>query len=107
MVNFDPSMGAEIQKQRPAVILNIGTVGRLPLKIVVPITDWKEHYTNYPWFVFLPADAQNSLSKDSGADGFQVKSISVNRFVEKLGVITDDQVDHIAAAVALCIGFIA
>ncbi len=38
---FDPSLGAEIQKTRPAVV-NIESVGRLPLRMVVPLTDWKE-----------------------------------------------------------------
>ena len=40
-VNFSPSVGAEIQKVRPAVVLSLDVVGRLPLRIVVPITDWK------------------------------------------------------------------
>ena len=29
---FDPSVGAEIQKTRPAVVVNIESVGRLPLR---------------------------------------------------------------------------
>jgi mRNA interferase MazF len=39
-VRFDPAVGAEIQKVRPAVVIGVDSVGRLPLKIVVPITDW-------------------------------------------------------------------
>lgn len=35
-VQFRPAIGAEIQKTRPAVILNVPEVGRLPLCIVVP-----------------------------------------------------------------------
>jgi mRNA interferase MazF len=42
---FDPSVGAEIQKTRPAVVVNIASVGRLPLRMVVPITDWKDVYS--------------------------------------------------------------
>mgnify|MGYP002404015850 CR=1 FL=1 len=30
MVNFDPSVGAEIQKTRPAAVINVAQVGRLP-----------------------------------------------------------------------------
>jgi mRNA interferase MazF len=52
----------------------------------------------------LPADATNGLDKDSAADAFQVKSVSLNRFVRKLGQITDAQVEAIAEAVALCVG---
>lgn len=103
-VRFDPSVGAEMQKTRPAVVISEDTIGRLPLRIVVPITDWKASYSGYPWFVHLPTSATNGLSKDSGADAFQVKSLSVNRFVTLRGTLTDGQLDDIASAVALCVG---
>ena len=44
------------------------------------------------------------LSKDSGADAFQTKSISENRFVRRLGEVTGAQLDEIAEAIALCVG---
>jgi mRNA interferase MazF len=103
-VRFDPSIGAEIQKVRPAVIVNDDAIGRLPLRIVVPITDWKTTYTTLPWFVFLPAIKTNGLTKDSGADAFQVKSLSVTRFVSLLGSVTIGQIDDIASAITLCVG---
>jgi len=68
LVNFDPTVGAEIRKVRPAVVLSVAGVGRLPLRIVVPLTDWKQHYAQASWFVAVPATAANGLSKDSGAD---------------------------------------
>jgi mRNA interferase MazF len=46
----------------------------------------------------------NGLSKDSGADAFQTKSVSETRFVRRLGVLTAVQVDEIAEAIALCVG---
>ena len=103
-VRFDPSVGAEMQKIRPAVVISENSIGRLPLRIVVPITDWKPSYGGYPWFVHLPANSTNGLSKDSGADAFQVKSVSTNRFVTSRGTLTDSQLDDIASAVALCVG---
>jgi mRNA interferase MazF len=104
LVDFDPAVGAEIRKARPAVVVSVDAVGRLPLRIVVPITDWKPAYSSYAWFVELPASAGNKLHKDSGADAFQVKSVSENRFVSYLGSITADQMDAIAEAIALCVG---
>jgi mRNA interferase MazF len=104
LVNFDPAVGAEIQKLRPALVISIDAIGRLPLRLVVPITDWKASYTNYPWFVQIPAHADNGLSKDSGADTFQTKSISLHRFVRCLGTITPGQLDAVALAIALCVG---
>lgn len=34
LINLDPTLGAEIKKTRPAVIVNDDTLGRLPLKII-------------------------------------------------------------------------
>lgn len=105
LVNFDPSVGAEQRKVRPAVVMNVEGVGRLPLCIVVPVTEWKERYEKFSWFVKLAPSAGNGLTKESGADAFQVKSIAAKRLVQRLGVLTDAQLDAIAAAIVLCIGF--
>src|SRR5262245_40572103 len=103
MVDFDPSVGAEIRKVRPAVV-SVDTVGRLPLRIVVPVTDWKPQYAQFPWFVEIPVTPDNGLVKDSGADAFQCKSVSESRFVRRLGEVRPDQLDAIASAIALCVG---
>ena len=42
-VNLDPTIGAEIKKIRPVVIVNDNALGKLPLKVIIPITDWKEN----------------------------------------------------------------
>lgn len=104
LVDFDPALGAEIQKVRPALVISVDTIGRLPLRMVVPITDWKPQYVNYPWFVELPASPTNGLAKDSGVDAFQTKSVSQARFVRPLGKVTAAQLDDIASAIALCVG---
>ncbi len=95
LVRIDPSAGAEIRKVRPAVVVNLDAIGRRPheLRIVVPVTDWKSDFGNLSWFVFLPGVSENGLSKDSGADAFQVKSVSETRFVRKLGEVTNAQID--------------
>jgi mRNA interferase MazF len=104
LIDFDPTVGAEIRKVRPAVVISVDTVGRLPLRMVVPITDWKPQHASYPWFVELPASPTNGLTKDSGADAFQTKSVSVARFVQRLGDVPSTQLDEIAEAIALCVG---
>src|SRR5689334_11373561 len=104
LVDFDPSIGAEIRKIRPAIVINLDAVGRLPLRLVVPITDWKPQYASFPWFTEIPADASNGLSKDSGSDAFQTKSVALSRFVRQLGTITAAQLDAVATAIALCVG---
>jgi mRNA interferase MazF len=86
------------------VVISLDTIGRLPLRVVVPVTDWRAAYANFPWFVELRATASNGLSKDSGADAFQIKSVSEQRFVRCLGHITAPQMDDIASAIAMCVG---
>ena len=86
------------------MVMSVSTVGRLPLRIVVPITDWKPVYAAFPWFIELPVTPTNGLTKDSGADAFQVKSVSEARFVRCMGTVTDAQIDDIAEAIALCVG---
>jgi mRNA interferase MazF len=103
-VQFDPSVGAEMRKLRPAVVANLDSIGRLPLRIVVPPTDWQPMFGQLAWFVAIAASSATGLVKDSGADAFQVKSLSENRFVRRIGNVTTDQRDEIASAIALCVG---
>ena len=42
LVNLDPTVGSEIIKTRPCASVNDDAIGVLPLKVIVPITDWKE-----------------------------------------------------------------
>src|SRR5260370_7439876 len=84
-IRFDPAEGDEIKKVRTAVVMSRNAVGRLRLKIVVPITEWKPRYASYPWFVRLAATSTNGLLKESGADAFQLNSVSKTRFLNPLG----------------------
>jgi mRNA interferase MazF len=103
-IRFDPAEGDEIKKVRTAVVLSEDAVGRLRLKIVVPITEWKLRYVGYPWFVRLTPTPSNGLTKESGADAFQVKSVSETRFLQRLGALTPSELDDIANAIAICVG---
>jgi mRNA interferase MazF len=104
-VRFDPSEGDEIKKIRPAVIMTAHSAGRMQLHIVVPITGWQPQFSRYFWMVHLLPDVVNGLSKESAADAFQVKSLSARRLERKLGQLEVGQLDEIAAAIALCIGY--
>ena len=103
-IRFDPSEGAEIGKTRPAVVVNVPSVGRLPLRIVVPITDWQPKWSTVPWLVYLRANHRNGLKKDSAADCFQVKSVSLNRLESLIGRLNAEEVEQVSAGVALCVG---
>ncbi len=55
-VSFFPKVGSEIAKLRPAIVVSSDVIGRLPLKTVVPITDYKQTYMHYPWMVRIAPD---------------------------------------------------
>jgi mRNA interferase MazF len=97
-ISLDPTVGAEIRKTRPAIVVNDNSLGKLPLKIIVPITDWKEHYNKAPWMVRVSPDSQNKLIKESVADCFQIRSISEERFVNKIGRINSETFESIKEA---------
>lgn len=101
LINLDPTIGAEIKKTRPAVIVNDDGVGILPLKVIVPITEWKDRYAVALWMVRLEPDSENRLDKPSAADAFQVRSISQARFVRQLGSLSDIAMQEITKALAL------
>lgn len=73
-------------------------MGKLPLKIIVPLTDWKERYSVAVWMIQIFPDKQNKLSKTSSADCFQIRSVSENRFIKKIGVISYEQLKKIQSA---------
>ena len=101
LINLDPSIGAEIRKTRPAVIVNDDAVGVLPLRVVVPLTEWKERYAGAPWMVHVEPRAANGLDKDSAADAFQVRSVAKERFVRRLGTLSEHEMKAISRALAV------
>ena len=103
-ISLDPTVGAEMKKTRPALILNADALGKLPLKIVVPITEWKEQYSNYPWMVKMPPTKQNGLTKVSATDCFQIRSVSVERLTTQIGSVEPKIITQVQEAVNRVIG---
>jgi mRNA interferase MazF len=94
-VNLDPTIGAEIKKSRPAIIVNRDALAKLPLRIIVPLTAWDERFAAAPWHIPIEASKDNGLSKKSSADTFQVRSVSEKRLVKKLGDITPQEMSDV------------
>lgn len=68
LVNFDPTMGAEIKKIRPVIVVSSDGVGQLPIKLIAPITDWKEYFNGDIWHIKIEPDSINNLAKVSAVD---------------------------------------
>ncbi|MSU77497.1 MAG: type II toxin-antitoxin system PemK/MazF family toxin [Gemmataceae bacterium] len=101
LLDLAPTIGAEISKARPAIIVSSDRVGILPLKVIVPITGWQPLFKKFPWMVRIDPDAANGLSKTSAADTFQVRSLSENRFIRKMGNASLKQLEQIKETLAL------
>ena len=105
LVNFDPTIGDEIQKTRPAVVMSINAVFRYRLQIIVPITSWQEKFSGDFWMIKVTPSVNNHLDNESAANAFQVKSLSEERFIRKIGNLPLEQLNDISAAIALCTGY--
>jgi len=62
-VNLAPTMGDEIRKTRPVIVLNGGHEKHLRLAIVVPITAWSPYWDENPFFVTLVTKRMQWSSK--------------------------------------------
>ena len=100
MVDFFPKVGSEITKLRPAIVVSHNEIGRLPLKTIVPITDWKNNYAYYPWMLKIEVDTLNGLSKTSAIDCFQVKNFANERFVKRVGKVDEIMIKKVHETIA-------
>ncbi len=104
-VNFDPTIGAEIRKVRPAVVVSSDAIGKLPIKIIAPVTAWKDSFANNIWHVKINPDESNGVTKVSAVDALQIRGVDVDRFVERLGQVSPNVMDEISAAIAIVIEY--
>lgn len=105
LVNLDPTVGAEIRKTRPVVVLSSDAIGALPVKLVAPITEWKEHLARNVWHVTIDPDQANGLAKKSVVDALQLRGVDQNRFVKRLGVVSPGALQSILIAVTAVIEY--
>jgi len=103
LVRFDPSVGDEIKKSRPSVVISSPALAKLRLRIVVPVTGWRSGSSKIPWHYPLKADTLTGLEKDSVADALQIKSVSLDRFVKKIGRVSSVDLEEISASVQMLI----
>lgn len=102
-VDFNPTVGDEIAKIRPAIVVSSDAMGRLAIKTVVPVTTWKDWFANNLWMVRLAPNATNGLRNVSTADAMQIRGVGLERFVRKLGWMSSEVMTNIAAAVAILV----
>lgn len=104
-VNLDPSLGAEIRKTRPVVVISSDAIGALPIRLVAPLTEWKEYFTRNVWHVKLAPNRMNGLNKTSAVDTLQLRGVDVQRFLRRIGKVSSPVMKSIVAAIAAVIEY--
>ena len=109
-VDLDPTKGSEIQKKRPCVIVSTDAVSRLPVRIVVPLTDWNDSFAGSPFHV--PVEVTDAkafegagLKKGGAADVMQIRCVSEDRFIDQIAQMSASKMEEIAAAIASIIEY--
>ena len=105
MVNFEPTIGTEIKKIRPAIVVNSDKIGILPIKLVAPITAWKDYLDKNVWLVKIMPNSSNGLTKVSAADVLQLRGVDTWRFIKKIGLVSPSAMNSITKAITIVIDF--
>lgn len=105
LINFDPTVGSEIKKTRPAIIIqNNVSNEHSPVTIVVAITS-QINFPLYPNEVLIKSP-EGGLKKDSVILLNQIRTIDKKRLIKKVGVIYSETVIKIENALKISLGMI-
>ena len=105
LVNFDPTMGAEIKKTRPALVIQNDIANRYsPIVIVAALTS-RYDFPLYPTEVLI-RKTESILADDSVVLLNQIRSVDKKRLVWRLGVLTGETMHRVDRAVEISLGLI-
>lgn len=105
LVNFDPTIGSEIKKTRPALVLQNDIANRhSPITIVAAITS-KYDATLYPTEV-LVKPREGGLTTNAVVLLNQVRSIDKGRLIKRFGVLKPATMQHVDRALQISLGLV-
>ena len=105
LVSFDPTLGAEIQKTRPALILQNDTSNRYsPITIVAALTSQFKN-PPYPTDVLI-TPPEGGLKTQSAALLNQIRSIDKRRLIKLLGVLGPETMSRVNDAPRISLGLV-
>jgi mRNA interferase MazF len=93
LVNLDPTVGSEIQKTRPCVVISPDEMNRyIRTLLVAPMTTKGRPWPTRVAFTFDRKEGQVVLD--------QIRTIDRERLVRKLGRLTDDACEDVLGVLA-------
>ncbi|MDA2936065.1 type II toxin-antitoxin system PemK/MazF family toxin [Patescibacteria group bacterium AH-259-L05] len=102
LVSLDPTIGSEINKTRPAVILQNDIDNRYSsVTIVAAISSKVERL--YPTEILVKS-GEGGLDKNSRVLLNQVRTIDKQRLVKKIGTLTRETMSHIDQSLKISLG---
>jgi mRNA interferase MazF len=92
-VNFEPSIGGEIRKKRPAIIVSNNAANKFLNRVqVIPITSNTDR--------LFPSEAYVTVAGKKGkAMADQLATVSKQRLTKRIGSISDDEMNMVAEAI--------
>ena len=103
---LDPTIGREIQKTRPALIIQNDVSNELSgITIVAPVTSTVRFPLN-PLHVLLGADLMTGLSVTSVALFNQIRALDTSRLIKRIGRIDDKTMEQVDEAIKISLGLI-
>ena len=105
LVNFDPTVGAEIQKTRPALVIQNDVANEYSAITIVAAISSKFSEDLYPTEVLISASS-SGLLKDSVVLLNQVRSIDCQRLLRKLGKASEETMAEIDRAIQISFGLV-
>jgi mRNA interferase MazF len=86
-------------------VVSADAVGKLPIRLVAPLTEWKDRFAGNLWLVKLAPDGENGLAKTSAVDALQLRGVDLLRFAQKLGRVNQTAMRSILEAIAIVIEY--
>ena len=106
LVNFDPTLGHEIKKTRPALVIQNDVGNRYsPLTIVAAITSSLSPVP-FPVEVVVAASRTNGLTVASAIRLDQIRTIDRQRLLKRLGVADPATMRKVDEALRISVGLI-
>lgn len=105
LINFDPTVGAEIKKTRPGLILQNDIANRFsPITIVAAVTS-QVAAELYPTEVCI-RKGEAGLNADSVVLLNQIRSIDKQRLVRRLGRVKPGTMEAVDRAISISLGLV-